>query len=144
VFAIKELVDLYPELNFYSASFDKAYDTIGFYRLLTHLRIAPIIDINARCTKGLPLPKGFDKDGSLIFPAGYRMIKDGADWSRRRQKNRCPHAVSPNKYPCDRACSPKPSGRTVYNYLDDNPRVFCPIPRDSDQWKILYNKRPST
>ena len=144
VFALKELVDLYPELKFYSASFDKAYDAMGFYRLLTHFRIAPIIDINERSAKGLPLPEGFDNDGYFICPAGYRMMKDGVDWSRRRHKNRCPHAISPDKYPCDRACSPNPSGRTIYNYLDDNPRAFCPIPRNSDLWKTLYNKRPST
>lgn len=41
-------------------------------------------------------------------------------------------------------CSPKPSGRSVYNYLDDNPRIFCPIARGFDEWNRLYNKRPST
>jgi hypothetical protein len=144
VYALKELVDLYPEFDFYSGSFDKAYDAIGFYRLLTRYRIAPIIDINERHKQSLPLPEGFDNDGYFICPSNYRMIKDGIDWSRRRHKNRCPHAVSPNKYPCNKKCSQKPSGRTVYNYLDDNPRVFCPIPRNSELWKLLYNKRTTT
>jgi len=144
VFAFKELLDLYPEISFYSASFDKAYDATGFYRLVTHHRVAPIIDINERHKEALPLPKGFDDQGYFICHADYRMMKDGVDWNRRRHKNRCPHAVAPKKYPCDRKCSPKPYGRTFYNDIDDNPRIFCPIPRDSDKWKALYNKRPST
>lgn len=144
VFAFKELIDLYPEIAFHSASFDKAYDATGFYRLVTHHRVAPIIDINERHKEALPLPKGFDEQGYFICDCDYRMIKDGVDWDRRRHKNRCPHAVSPKKHPCDRKCSPKPYGRTVYNDIDDNPRIFCPIPRDSDNWKMLYNKRPST
>lgn len=144
VFALKELIDLYPELKFYSASFDKAYDSIGFYRLLTHHHIAPIIDINERHSQALPLPKGFDTNGYFICDQGYRMIKHGIHWARRRHKNRCPHAVNPEKYPCNRKCSPKPYGRVVHNYIDHNPRIFCPIPRDSEEWKLLYNTRTSS
>lgn len=39
-FAIKELTDLYPEFKIHAAMFDKAYDAIGFYRLLTSYLIA--------------------------------------------------------------------------------------------------------
>jgi len=144
VFAIKELIDLYPEFKIHAAMFDKAYDAIGFYRLLTSYRIAPVIDINKRHSQALPLPKGFDENGYFICDAGYRMHKCGMDWSRRRHKNRCPHAVCPNKYPCDRKCSSKEYGRVVYNYIDDNPRAFCPIPRDSEEWTLHYNKRTSS
>jgi len=144
VFAVKELIDLYPEISFKSASFDKAYDATGFYSLLTSNRIAPIIDINERHKQSLPMPIGFDEDGYFICPANYRMIKDGMDWPTLRHKNRCPNAVSPNKYPCDKSCSTKDYGRVVHNYLEDNPRIFCPIPRDTDEWRLLYNKRTTT
>lgn len=144
VFAVKELVDLYPEISFKTASFDKAYDATGFYSLLTHFHIAPIIDINERHKQSLPMPIGYDDYGYCICPANYRMIKDGMDWTKQRHKNRCPNAVSPNKYPCDKKCSSKDYGRVVYNHLADNPRTFCPIPRDTVEWKYLYNKRTST
>jgi len=61
VFVIKELIDLYPEFKIHAAMFDKAYDAIGFYRLLTSYHIAPVIDISKRHSQALPLPKGFDK-----------------------------------------------------------------------------------
>ena len=144
VFALKELIDLYPEFNFHAGMFDKAYDNLGFYRLLIHQRVIPIIDIKESNMNTLPMPKGFDKDGYFICDANYRMLKHGTDWSRGRQKNRCPAKVSPNKYKCDKNCSNSPYGRVVYNYIDGNPRIFCPIPRDSEQWKLFYNKRTSS
>jgi hypothetical protein len=48
VFELKELVDLYPEINFYSAAFDSAYDANAFYLLNLHYGINPVIVLNSR------------------------------------------------------------------------------------------------
>ena len=41
-------MDLYPEIKFYSAAFDSAYDTNAYYNLNMHYGINPIIDLNSR------------------------------------------------------------------------------------------------
>ncbi len=48
IYELKELVDLYPEINFYSAAFDSAYDANAFYLFNMHYGINPIIDLNSR------------------------------------------------------------------------------------------------
>lgn len=51
--------------------------------------------LNSRCS---------NKDSYFICPADYHMMKDDVDWPRRKHKNHRPHALSPDKYPYNRAC----------------------------------------
>ena len=65
IYALKELVDLYPSLKFYTAAFDSGYDCTHFYLLNLFYKIKPIIALNTRSSK----PKtteilvNFDDDG---------------------------------------------------------------------------------
>lgn len=51
VYALTELVKLYPEFDFYSAVFDSGYDSCYFYLLNNHLNIIPVIELNERSSK---------------------------------------------------------------------------------------------
>ncbi|OYD16138.1 hypothetical protein CH333_04110, partial [candidate division WOR-3 bacterium JGI_Cruoil_03_44_89] len=146
----KELVS--PE----TAAMDAAYDAHDNYQACVGAGITPIIDFNKRGKK--PLPKdpnlfsvlkvpstGSDlsRIGNNFFcPAtNLRLVRDGKDSQRaNRQKILCKH----KNCPLSSKCKPlKGHGRTFYVYPTCDIRLYGDIPRDSDEWKLLYNLRTS-
>ena len=140
-YELKELVDLYPEINFYSAAFDSAYDANAFYLLNKHYGIKPIIDLNSRASKPAAVNElvEFDKNGIPHCKfSGHQLRNWGLMSKSYRRKWLFP-------VQCDacnncHACSKQ----TFYTKTDDNPRFFTPILRGSDEWKQLYKRRSTT
>ncbi len=51
VYALKEFIDLYPEIDFHAEIYDSVYDVSSFYLFNMYHGISPIIDLNARSSK---------------------------------------------------------------------------------------------
>ena len=138
---LKELVDLYHEVNFGSGVFDSAYDAHSFYLLLLHYGISPIIDLNSRCAnpesnnefvvlddKGVPCCKGLR----------HKL----RNWGLMKKSYRRKWLFPVQCDDCDK-CTAK-SSKTYYTKTSDNPRFFSPILRDNPLWKKLYKRRSTT
>ncbi|MTI84686.1 MAG: transposase, partial [Firmicutes bacterium] len=141
VYELKELVDLYPEINFYSAAFDSAYDTNAFYLLNMHYGIKPIIDLNPRSSKpeaASELVKIDEKGIPLCKGLGHQLRNWGLMSKSYRRKWLFPVQCDD----CDK-CSAH-SKKTFYTKTKDNPRFFTSILRGSDEWKQLYKRRSTT
>ena len=133
--------------------FDSAYDNYHFYRLLIgYYKISPIIEINNRCegkfqNKNLMF---FTQDETPICLYGLTLANWGFCWDRGRNKWRCPVCslaqYKDEECPYRDICQKKRSnyGRVVYTRPEENFRYFTPVPRDSDFWKELYNKRSAS
>lgn len=144
VVALTEIKSLLPKVNFKHICFDSANDNIPTYELCNHLGIIPLIDFNKR-RKGNTIYKDnitISDKGTPICQGGYSMTYWGYCKDRFRQKWRCPKFARKN-FECDLSCSDSNYGRTVYTYTKDNPRLFPPIPRDSDKFKEIYSNRTS-
>jgi hypothetical protein len=127
------------------ASFDKASDAIGFYRLAyERWNTSLIIPLNER-NKGhftYEPPIALTEKGTPICPANRPMTYWGHCPDRQRLKWRCPVAAGPKterQKPCPTPCSPSTYGRVVYTHPKSNYRLFTPIPRDSDLWSQHYD-----
>jgi hypothetical protein len=125
------------------ASFDKASDALGMYRLgqeLWHTTL--IIPLNER-SKGhftYDPPIAITEKGTPLCPANRPMVFWGYCPDRQRLKWRCPlkagkKADRQNPCPSQNTCSSSAYGRVIYTYPKDNYRLFTPIPRDSDLWQ---------
>ncbi len=140
IYELKELVDLYPEISFYSATFDSAYDANAFYLFNMNYGIKPVICLNSRSSKpssdndivvieenGIPYCKthGYQLRNWGIMSKSYRR-----KWLFPKQCDSCTDCSAHSK-------------KTFYTKTKDNPRFFTSILRDSDEWKKLY-KRCST
>jgi len=138
------------------AAMDAGYDSHDNYMTCVTSGITPIIKLNKRKSKSrnegidlfseLKIPKtGADLitiGDSFLCPATYlRLQKDGKEPKRaNRQKLLCPH----RDCPLASKCKPlKGRGRTFYVYPTGKLRQHGDIPRDSKEWKLLYNLRTS-
>jgi hypothetical protein len=129
------------------ASFDKASDAIGFYRLAyERWHTSLVIPLNER-NKGhftYQPPIALTANGTPICPGKRPMTYWGHCPDRLRLKWRCPMIAGPKTErlkpcPCQTSCSPSAYGRVVYTYPKSNYRLFTPIPRDSDLWTQHYD-----
>lgn len=141
IYELKELVDLYPEINFYSAAFDSAYDASAFYLLNIHYGIYPIIDLNSRSNNPESINEWviIDKNGIPHCKClGHQLRNWGLMSKSYRRKWLFPVQCDS----CDK-CQAH-SKKTFYTKTTDNPRFFTAILRDSDEWKQLYKRRSTT
>lgn len=128
------------------ASFDKASDALGFYRLAyERWQTALVIPLNERNAGHFTYapPIALTPNGTPICPAGCPMVYWGHCPDRQRLKWRCPRVAGPQadrQAPC--VCSPSAYGRVVYTYPKTNYRLFTPIPRDSERWRQHYDHHP--
>lgn len=141
VYALKELVDLYPEIKFYSAAFDSAYYASAYYSFNMHFGINPIIDLNSRSSQ--PSAKNefvvLDKNG---IPHGKVCGHQLRNWGIVSKEYR--HKwLFPVQCDCCDTC-PMKSNQTYYTKTMDNPRYFTSILRGSPLWKALYKRRSTT
>ena len=128
-----------------TASFDKAHDAMGYYRLQTNLHLSLVIPLNER-NQGhfsYPAPLLLNPDGHPLCPAQRPFRPWGFCPDRARIKWRCPtlSRATPQPCPLPQPCSPSPYGRTVYTYPESNPRLCTPIPRNTPLWTKHKNAR---
>lgn len=116
---------------------DAAHDAESIYVLLEHQGMEPFIDLNVRSKKNTPAKDGIQisPTGIPICPKGTPMKPNGMDKIRYRRKWRC----SPT---C--GCSDAKYGLTFHTKTSDDPRLFPKTPRDSEAWKLVYNRRTSS
>jgi len=90
---------------------------------------------------GVPI----SENGKPICAIGIEMTNWGTDKKRFRTKFRCPLMAGSISY-CSLSgqCSTSDYGKVVYIKPDDDPRLNTEIPRDSPEWKLIYNNRTST
>ncbi|MEM3486521.1 MAG: transposase [Candidatus Methanomethyliaceae archaeon] len=147
VVALAETRHIYQNLRIGKFLGDSAHDAYAYYELLKFWPIEPFIDLNNRnkghfkCTP----PFHVTENGVPACPAGCEMVFKGYDKARDRMKWRCPLIAGSKsikaQVSCDTPCSPSDYGRTVYTKPADDLRIFTPTPRESEEWKIIYNMR---
>jgi len=141
IFALHELLLLYPQIRFHSAAFDSAYDNTPFYQLLNHYGIVPIIDLNPRRTSSEPSSDYvcYDDKGVLrTVKCGEKMRNWGIINNSFRRK-----FLFPVK--CDNCdLCPINSSKTYYEKTIDNPHFSGTIVRGSQRWRMLYKRRTTT
>ena len=141
IYALKELVDLYPALKFQFAAFDSGYDSTHFYRLNHFYKITPIIALNSRTLKPESSEESivFDDNGiPQVKKCGHKLRNWGLMKKSFRRKWLFPVQCD-NCNKCD-VCSKK----TFYTPTQDNPRFFGSILRGTKKWAKLYKRRTTT
>jgi hypothetical protein len=129
------------------ASFDKASDALGMYRLGYELwHTALVIPLNERNQGHFTYepPIAMTSTGTPVCSDRRPMVYWGHCPDRQRLKWRCPlkagkKANRQKPCTCQETCSPSPYGRVIYTYPRTNYRLFTPIPRDSDLWRLHYD-----
>lgn len=141
IFALKEVVDLYPEMKFLTASFDSAYDSTYFYFLNKFYNILPVIALNSRSLA--PSSKDtlvkFDDYG---IPHGKKCGHKLRNWGLIKKTFRRKWLFPVQCDSCHK-CEAS-SNKTFYTPTEDNPRFFGSILRNTKQWKKLYKRRTTT
>jgi len=127
---------------------DAAYDDTNIYKHCVQQNIHPIIALNKRHHEEYSLGDQviMDKDGNWFCNRSkLRLVKNGTDPKRKgRLKLICPPTGERKDCPFRGSCCPNSKvGRTFYLYPLRDIRLFGTIPRDSDEWKFLYNLRTS-
>jgi hypothetical protein len=138
----------YGTVEIKQGCFDGAHDAAGFYELGSTWGIALFIPL-----AGAPPRSGSgearDRDGTPLCLAGKRMYPTGYQADRRRQQWRCPLVKGPERgevsaCPLWEQCSTAPSGRVVYTYPGQNPRLNTVPPRGTVGWQAVYNHRTAS
>lgn len=141
IFALKELVDLYPNVNFEHSIFDSAYDNTSFYLLNSFYNITPIIALNNRNSKPSSNVDLIDfRDNGI--PIGKACGHKLRNWGIIRKSHRRKWLFPAQCDNCKKCAAY--SKKTFYTPTADNPRYFCTVLRDSKQFKTLYKRRTTT
>lgn len=146
IFALQEIQRLYPDIHIKSFIADGAMDNYPTYELLKHLNIIPFISLDARTKAKLDYPhpdiNHFDDKGRPVCKGGVAY----AYWGRcepYRLKYRCPFSAKGLEPPSECKCSESEYGRTIYIKPDYDPRMFPPVPRDTQTFKDKFKTRTS-
>ena len=128
---------------------DSAHDAMAIYEYLHSQSINAFIDLNpGHSGKGTLGKVTFNDDGKPVCPAGHVMKSNGTDRKLKINKFRCPLMTrDADRNPvckCENPCSTAKYGRTFSFPTSDNLRHFCSPPRESDEWKKVYNSRTSS
>lgn len=134
-----------PDLKPRQLLLDSAHDSMAMYQLCQREHIQPFIDLNLGNTR-----KGNDyhgvalgPDGVPVCPAGLKMKSNGNDLQRQYAKFICP-MMSKHTCTCKSPCSTAKFGRTCSIPLSYNIRLYNSPPRESSEWKNIYNSRTSS
>lgn len=142
IFALDEVRKLYPDICFKNYLADGAMDNYPTYRLLQHFCMIPFIPLDANAKfPDEDLPAGvlcFDNKGNPICLGGIP-YQDCKYSYPKGIKYRCWFACHGVDAPC--SCTDSPYGRTIYIKPDYDPRLFPPVPRDSDAFKDMLKRR---
>lgn len=137
-----------PNARVNSVILDSAHDAMAYYKYFNSENITPYIDLNKRNERPT-IRDNFtlDEDGRPFCPIGLKMWRDGTDYKRMRTKYICPKLTKMEKISistCTDSVSDSLRGCILYLKHKDNMRYFTLPPRDSDEWKLMYNKRTSS
>ena len=136
---------LFPELKPSSLLLDSAHDSMAIYRLCQGLHITPYIDLNLCNTKKTSDYHGvvLGPDGIPICSAGLKMKTNGNDLHRQYAKFRCP-MMKKGGCTCPCPCTNATFGRTCSIPMKTNIRLYTDPPRESQEWKSMYNRRTAS
>jgi hypothetical protein len=141
-------VQAYGTVQIQQGCFDGAHDAAGFYQLGRAWSIPlfiPLTESAARNRGG----ERRDADGTPVCQAGKRMTPTGYQADRDRQQWRCPLIKGPERgdvftCPHREECSMAASGRVVYTYPGQDPRLNTVPPRGTPAWQQVYNHRTAS
>ena len=142
VVSAREFKAYFREYTWDRVLLDAAHDAMAIYEYLRSQKITPFIDMNQRNTgnKKYKDDMMISRNGVPICKKGLEMRDRGYDSSRARRKYHCPLVVK-GVVTCDTPCSVSPYGRCVHTYTKDNPRLFPPVARNSNEWTNIYKRR---
>ena len=142
IVSLKEFDHYYPDWRLKQILLDAAHDAMPFYRYFESKGTLPFIDLNKRKTGNNKYKDNItvSPEGVPICQKGLKMKDQGYDRTRGRRKYRCP-LMQKGVCTCDSPCSDSSYGRCVYSYTKDNPRLFPPVARSSDEWHNVYKRR---
>jgi len=135
----------FPEYTWFKVLLDAAHDAMPIYEYLQSHQVMPFIDLNKRNTGNKKYKDDItiSKNGIPICKKGLEMKDNGYERARGRRKYRCP-LVTKGVVTCDTPCSNSAYGRCVHTYTKDNPRLFPPVARHSDEWNRVYKRRTTS
>lgn len=146
VFALEDIHKLYPYIRFKNFIADGAMDNYPIYDLLKHYGMTPFIPLDARTKAKLSYPSPdilcFDDKGRPVCNGGIPFV----NWGYSKPKGikyRCWFAVHGLEPPKECKCSDSRYGKTVYIKPDHDPRMFTPVPRDSETFRQKFKTRTS-
>lgn len=146
VFALRDIHGIYPDLKFKNFLADGAMDNYPTYELLKYYAMTPFIALDSRTKAKFNYPHPdiicFDDKGRPICPGGIPYVYWGL-CKPYRLKYRCWFAVHGKNPPEECRCSDSAYGKTLYIKPDYDPRMFTPIPRDSQAFKDEFKTRTS-
>ena len=144
VYALADILRLYPDLSFSSFLADGAMDNYPTYELLRHFKITPFISLDARTKAKFSYPHSdivsFDDQGRPVCKGG----KPFAYWGfcqPYRLKYRCWYTAKGQNPPEECRCTESNYGKTIYLKSDLDPRMFTPVPRNSKAFKDKFKTR---
>lgn len=142
VVSAREFKAYFREYTWDRVLLDAAHDAMAIYEYLRSQKITPFIDLNQRNTGNKKYKDDImlSRNGVPICKKGLEMKDRGYDSSRARRKYHCPLVVN-GVVTCDTPCSESPYGRCVHTYTKDNPRLFPPVARHSNEWGNVYKRR---
>lgn len=108
--------------------------------------IRPFIDLNSNRSRPDSIPDtiSIDGDGTPLCMAGFRMVNWGYCKQKHSRKWRCPFACGKvDSCPCKEKCSSSSYGRCIYTKPDWDSRLYTPVPRGTEEYKLVYNNRTS-
>lgn len=142
VVSAREFTARFPEYTWDRVLLDAAHDAMAIYEYLRSRQVTPFIDMNQRNTGNKKYKDDItiSRNGVPICKKGLEMKDRGYERARGRRKYYCPLVVK-GVVTCDTPCSDSPYGRCVHTYTKDNPRLFPPVARHSDEWSSVYKRR---
>ena len=147
---LKKYFSLHGNFSYKYFLGDAGFDSNDNYDYLYNVKkIIPIIPINSRNTKDLPVP-GFTEDGIPTCPRDFSlpMKYDGISKEQGRStriKWLCPKSSKSKKsrkthytLSCDNPCTTSKCDRVFQVPVNSNIRLNSVIPRNSKKWQDLY------
>lgn len=141
---------------------DGHHDSCAHYRYFQEKAVSPVIPLSEKSKNVYPHlleDRGIrlDTDGVPLCPEGVRMRHHQFDAKKRVHVYTCPvkrntHRNGKSVYithreecPREKDCAPDSSlAPLVYIKSEIDPRLYPPIPRDSERFKELYKERTAT
>jgi IS5 family transposase len=140
---LKERDRLLPEVRLKWAVADAGYDSKDNCLAVRRRGGAPIIPLNLRAEKSPP--DATTPLGTPLCPVGLPMVYWGRDG--KYLKYRCPQVGEKMCCLIDHQktdqCSLSPYKMVLKVRMDDDPRRYVPIPRETKKWARLYKLRGS-
>lgn len=156
---IKALAENGVEAHIRRAVYDAGHDALGIYQYGQAKQISMVIALNP-CRGESPKPTGtaqrINEQGAPLCPAGLPMRLHGHDPHRywlyyncpikrpTRRKGQTRWVLHRQECPQAELCQPQTQmGPIVYTRTEDDPRLYPPIPRHSQEFQDLMDQRIS-